>query len=67
VISFITDPEVIGRILEHLGLWLANARPVPRAQSPPPASQGRPDPFFCQLPPACEDDLSQLPPAQWDF
>jgi len=67
VISFITDPEVIRRILEHLGLWLANARPVPRAPSPPPASQGRPDPSFRQRPPAYGDDFSQLPPAQWDF
>jgi hypothetical protein len=65
--SNITDPEVIRRILEHLGLWLANARPVPRAHSPPPASRGRPDPSSCQLPPAYEDDFSQLPPAQWDL
>jgi len=48
--SFITDPQVVRKVLEHLGLWLANARPVSRAQSPPPASQGRPDPSFCQLP-----------------
>jgi hypothetical protein len=44
-----------------------DARPAPRAHSPPPASQGRPDPSFSQLPPAYEDDFSQLPPAQWDF
>jgi hypothetical protein len=52
VISFINDPVVIRKILEHLGLWLANARPVPRAHSPPPASQGPPDPSFSQLSPA---------------
>ena len=67
VIAFITDPAVVRRILEHLGLWLANARPVPRAHSPPHVPEGRPDPSFCQLPSAYEDDFSQLPPAQWDF
>ena len=67
VISFITDPEVIRKILDHLGLWLANARPVPRAQSPPPGPEGRPDPSFSQLPPSYENELSQLPPAEWDF
>jgi len=67
VIAFITDPAVVRKILEHLGLWLANARPVPSAHSPPPVAEGRPDPSFCQLPPAYEDDFSQLPPAQWDL
>ena len=60
VISFITDPAVVRRILEHLGLWLANARPVPRAHSPP-------DPFFSQMPPSYENEFNQLPPVQWDF
>ncbi len=27
----------------------------------------RPDPSFSQLPPAYENELSQLPPAEWDF
>jgi len=67
VISFINDAMVIRRILDHLGLWLANARPVPRAQSPPPDSRGRLDSSFSQLPRAYENELSQLPPAQWDF
>ncbi len=67
VISFINDPVVVRRILEHLGLWLANARPVPRAHSPPPAFPGPPDPSFSQLPPAYENEFSQLPPVQWDF
>ena len=60
VISFITDPAVVRRILEHLGLWLANARPVPRAHSPP-------DPFFSQMPPSYKNEFNQLPPVQWDF
>jgi len=35
VIASIENPTVIRRILEHLGLWLANARLEPRAHSPP--------------------------------
>ncbi len=67
VISFITDPLVVRRILEHLGLWLANARPVPRAQSPP-VPLGPPDFSFSQRPPAgYEKEFNQLPPADWDF
>jgi hypothetical protein len=66
VISFINDPLVIRRILEHLGLWLANARPVPRAHSPP-SPLGQPDSSFSQLPPSYENEFNQLPPAQWDF
>jgi hypothetical protein len=66
-ISFIHDPVVIRKILEHLGLWLANARPVPRAHSPPPVPEGPPDPSFSQLSPAYENEFSQLPPVQWDF
>ncbi len=36
VIALIEDPEIIRRILEHLGLWA----PLPTEQSPPvdPAS-----------------------------
>jgi len=71
VIAFITEPAVVRKILEHLGLWLANALashgPVPRAHSPPHVPDSRPDPSFSQLPPAYEDDFSQPPPAQWDF
>ncbi len=67
VISFINDPMLVRKILEHLGLWLANARPVPRAHSPPPAFPGPPDPSFSQLPQAYENEFSQLPPPQWDF
>jgi len=54
VIASIEDPKVIRRILEHLGLWLANVRPVPRAHSPP----AEPAPF--------EDFFSQLPPTRWE-
>ncbi len=64
VISFIHRESIIRRILEHLGLWLANARPQPRAHSPParypllePASQR----------PAFAEPFSQLPPKEWDF
>jgi len=66
VISFITDPLVVRRILEHLGLWLANARPVPRAHSPP-GPLGQPDSSISQLPPSRENEFIQLPSVQWDF
>ena len=65
VISFITDPLVVRRILEHLGLWLANARPIPRAQSPP-LYNAPSDAFFSQLPAREEEDFSLIPPAQWE-
>jgi len=65
VIASIEDPKVIRRILEHLGLWLANARPVPKAHSPP--LQPVPfEAFFSQMPALEEEDLSQLPPAHWE-
>ena len=35
VISFIEDPEVIKKILKHLGLWLVKRKPSPRANAPP--------------------------------
>jgi len=59
VISFINDPAVIRRILEHLGLWLANARPVPWAHSPL-------KPSFSQMPPTYRNEFNQLPPVEWD-
>jgi hypothetical protein len=65
VVSFIEEPGVIRRILEHLGLWLANARPIPKAHSPPLAHLPS-DPCFSQLPPREEEDFSQLPPSQWE-
>ena len=63
VVASIENPTVIRRILEHLGLWLANARSEPRAHSPPvhlvPA-----DAFFSQLPAFGEEDFSQI--SYWD-
>jgi len=35
IISFIEDQSVIRDILNHLGLWLARARPPPKAHAPP--------------------------------
>ena len=35
VVAVIDNIEVIRRILEHLGLWSANARPFPGVHSPP--------------------------------
>ena len=67
VIAAIENPELIRSILAHLGLWLANARPTPRAHSP---SGRRPLPEdSCQdsqLPAREEEDYSQAPPAHWD-
>ncbi len=40
VISSIEDPSVIRDILEHLGLWLARARPPPRIHDPPVCMHG---------------------------
>jgi uncharacterized protein YbaR (Trm112 family) len=61
VIASIEDPEVTRRILEPLGLWLANVRPVPRAHSPPDEFVPFDD-SFSQLPALEEEDFSQLPP-----
>jgi hypothetical protein len=65
VVAVIDNIQVIRRILEHLGLWLANARPTPRAHSPPGLPPLRED-STSQLPAAEEEDYSQLPPAHWD-
>jgi len=65
IVAAIENPQVIRRILEHLGLWLANARPTPRAHSPPgrqPLTEGS----YSQLPARVEEDYSQAPPAHWD-
>jgi len=35
IISSIEDPEVIKKILKHLGLWSAKRKPSPRANAPP--------------------------------
>jgi hypothetical protein len=48
ILSFIEDPEVIKKILKHLGLWDIKARPPPKATAPPPNL--RIDYFDSQLP-----------------
>jgi len=64
-VSFIEDALVIRRILEHLGLWLANRRPQPKAHSPP-ALRSLHEDSYSQLPTVEEDEFSQVPPPQWD-
>ena len=49
----------------HLGLWLANARPIPKAHSPP-VPHTPSDPSFSQLPACEEEEFSQIPPPQWE-
>jgi hypothetical protein len=66
VIRFIEDRETIRKILEHLGLWLANARPTPRAHSLPGLRPLHED-SFSQLPAREEEDYCQAPPPHWDF
>jgi hypothetical protein len=34
-LSFIEDPEVIKKVLKHLGLWFAKRKPQPVANAPP--------------------------------
>ena len=36
ILSFIESPEVIKKILKHLGLWEVKAMPPPRANASPP-------------------------------
>ena len=57
IISSIEEPSVIRAILDHLGLWLARARPPPKIHDPPVCLQstGRP------AAPYIMDDVSQLP------
>ena len=58
--SLIKDLKIIRRILEPLGLSLANARPVPKAHS----HLVLPGPFeaiFSQLPALEEEDFSRAP------
>ena len=58
-------PDAIRSFLEHLGLWLANARPIPKAHSPPVPNSPS-DGSFSQLPAVEEQDYSQIPPPQWE-
>ena len=64
IISFIESPDTIRRILEHLGLWLANARAVPKAHSPP--AQVHIENRYSQLT-HYEDEFSQAPPWNSDL
>jgi hypothetical protein len=35
-IAFVEDPDVIKKILKHLGLWEMKSRPPPKSNAPPP-------------------------------
>jgi len=35
ILAFIEAPEIIEKILKHLGLWEIKERPPPRANAPP--------------------------------
>ena len=54
VISLIEQPEVIKKILKHLGLWEVKARPPPKTSAPQP--NGRIDISDSQVTP-CDDHL----------
>jgi len=54
VIGSIEDPSVIRAILEHLGLWLARARPPPKIHDPPLYGSGR------SAATSITDDVSQI-------
>jgi hypothetical protein len=58
ILSFIEDPEVIKKILKHLGLWDIKARPPPKATATPPDFHI--DYSDSQIPP-CEDYLFHDP------
>ena len=53
VLAFIEDPEVIKRILKHLGLWFAKRKPQPLANAPP--TELHIDYSDSQIPPSEED------------
>jgi len=55
VIGSIEAPSVIRAILEHLGLWLARARPPPKIHHQPLCGSGR------SASPSIADDVSQIP------
>lgn len=52
VISFIEDPDVIKKILKHLGLWLVKPKVPQRANAPP--SEFYIDYSDSQIPPSGE-------------
>ena len=60
ILAFIEDPEVIKRILKHLGLWFAKRKPQPLAnvEHPPwraPPTELHIDYSDSQIPPSEED------------
>jgi hypothetical protein len=57
IISSIEDPSVIRAILDHLGLWLARARPPPKIHDPPVYIHGAGRPAAPSIP----DDVPQIP------
>ena len=52
IISFIENPEIIKKILKHLGLWDLKARPPPRANALHKSCEQRIDYSTSQLPPS---------------
>jgi hypothetical protein len=58
LIAFIEDPNIVQKILKHLGLWDLQARPPPRAHAP--AVHIHIDDSYSQIP-VCEDDLYRDP------
>ncbi len=55
ILSFIEDPDVIKKILKHLGLWDIKARAPPkRANAPPPDIHAE---YSHSQVPLCEDHL----------
>jgi hypothetical protein len=71
IISVIEDQEVIKAILKHLGLWLVNSRPAPKAHAPSTPNQygsGRAKYIlnrFSQLP-MNDDHLHRDPHYPWE-
>jgi len=57
VIASIENTSVIRVVLEHLGLWLARARPPPKIHDPPVCMHGTGRPTA----PSSADDVSPLP------
>jgi hypothetical protein len=57
VIGSIEDPSLIRAILEHLGLWLARARPPPKIHDLPVCMNGA----GRSAAPSIADDVSQIP------
>ena len=71
IISFIEDREVIKAILKHLGLWLVQSKPAPKAHAPPARNRDCSGPVkivlehFCQLS-LNDDHLPRDPDHLWE-